>query len=286
MGSRVVGLIKYARSEGLGVQLMVSGTGRKTMAAAGVLVAIAGGAVIARADDPSARAAQAEGGLSASPVLIERATQVGAANTMTIANRSNGALDVTVNARPWTQSSSGLVSPKRSATLAGVEVSEKAFTLAAGKSKDVTVTQKSAPAGGSLYGAVEIVGLPTDIAKRKGVVAGYRILGSLRFNSPTPVYSLKLGATKVAGTGSKKTLTLAVRNAGNTITPVTGSVRLKGPTGTKNLSVKATRILPGKSIALGLASGNSLGAGSYTATVTLTQAKQKTTITKKITVRR
>jgi hypothetical protein len=265
---------------------MVSRTGRKTIAAAGVLAAIAGGTVIARADDPGARAAQAEGGLSASPVLIERATQVGGANTITIANRSKGTLNVTVNARPWTQSSSGLVSPKRSATLAGVEVSEKAFTLASGKTKDVAVTQKSAPAGGYLYGAVEIVGLPSDIAKRKGVVAGYRILGSLRFNSPTPVYSLKLGAAKVAGTGTKKTLTLAVRNAGNTITPVTGSVRLKGPTGTKNLSVKATRILPGKNIALGLASGNSLAAGSYTATVTLTQAKQKTTITKKITVRR
>jgi hypothetical protein len=279
-------MIKYARSEGLGVQLMVSRTGRRTIAAAGVLAAIAGGAVIARADDPGARAAQAEGGLSASPVLIERTTQVGAVNTMTIANKSKAALDIAVNARPWTQSTSGLVSPKRSATLAGVEVSEKAFTLAPGKSKDVTVTQKSAPAGGYLYGAVEIVGLPTDVAKRKGVVSGYRILGTLRYNSPTPTYSLKLGAAKVAGKGKTKTLTLAVRNAGNTIAPVTGTVRLKGPTGTKNLSVKATRILPGKSIALGLASGNSLGAGRYTATVALTQAKQKFSITKKITVRR
>jgi hypothetical protein len=265
---------------------MVSGTGRKTIAAAGVLAAIAGGTVIARADDPSGRAAQAEGGLSASPVLIERATQVGGANTITIANRSKGTLDVTVNARPWTQSAGGLVSPKRSATLAGVEVSEKAFALAPGKSKDVTVTQKSAPAGGSLYGAVEIVGLPNDLAKRKGVVAGYRILSSLRFNPATAVYRLKLGSPKLAGKGAKKTLTLAVRNTGNTIAPVTGAVRLKGPTGTRNLSVKGTRVLPGKSITLGLASGRSLAAGKYTATVTLTQAKQKTTITKKITVRR
>jgi hypothetical protein len=265
---------------------MVSGTGRKTIAAAGVFAAIAGGTVIARADDPSARLAQAEGGLAASPVLFERTTQVGAVNTMTIANNSKAALDVTVNPRPWTQSSSGAVSPKRSAKLAGVEVTENEFTLAPGAKKDVTVTLKSAPAGGYLYGAVEIVGLPTDIAKRKGVVAGYRILGSLRYNSPTPTYSLKLGAAKVAGKGSDKTLTLAVRNAGNTLAPVTGSVRLKGPTGTKNASVKATRILPGKSVALGLLSGNSLRAGSYTASVTLTQAKKKTTITKKITVRR
>jgi hypothetical protein len=265
---------------------MVSGTGRKTIAAAGVLITIAGGAVIARADDQSARTAQAEGGLSASPVMIERASQVGVVNTMTIGNKSKSPLTVTVDARPWKQSSSGVVSPKRNAKLGGVTVSDTEFTLAPGKSQDVQVTQSAAPSAGYLYGAVEIIGLPTDIAKRKGVVAGYRILGSLRFNSPTPTYSLKLGAAKVSGKGADKTLTLAVRNAGNTIAPVTGTVRLKGPTGTKNASVKATRILPGKSIALALLSGNKLSAGSYTASVTLTQGKQKFPITKKITVRR
>jgi hypothetical protein len=265
---------------------MVSGTGRRTIAVAGVLAAIAGGAVIARADDPSARTAQATGGLSASPVMIERNTEVGAVNTMKIANKSAKALAVTVNARPWTQSSSGIVSPKRSSALGGVEVSEKEFTLAPGTEKEVTVTLKSAPSAGYLYGAVEIVGLPTDLDKRKGVVAGYRILGSLRYNSTAPVYSLKLGAAKIAGKGADKTLTLAVRTAGNTIAPITGTVRLKGPTGTKNASVKGIRILPGKMVALGLLSGSSLSAGSYTATVTLTQNKQKTTITKKITVRR
>jgi hypothetical protein len=265
---------------------MVSGTGRRTIAVAGVLAAITSGAVIARADDPSARAAQATGGLTASPVMIDRNTEVGAVNTMTIGNKSAKALAVTVNARPWTQSSSGVVSPKRSSALGGVEVSEKEFTLAPGKTKDVTVTLKSAPATGYAYGAVEIVGLPTDLDTRKGVVAGYRLLGSLRYNSTAPVYSLKLGAAKVAGKGAGKTLTLAVRNAGNTIAPVTGTVRLKGPTGTKNASVKGTRILPGKSVSLGLLSGSSLSAGRYTATVTLTQNKIKTSIVKKITVRR
>jgi hypothetical protein len=265
---------------------MVSGTGRRALAAAGVLAAIAGGAVIARADDPSARSAQAEGGLSASPVTIEQTTQVGAVHTIKLGNKSKSPLTVTVNARPWTQSASGVVSPKRAGTLGGVAISETEFTLAPATSKDVTVTLSSEPAGGYLYGAVEIVGLPTDIAKRKGVVAGYRILGSLRFNSRTPAYSLKLGSAKLSGKGAKKTLTLAVRNAGNTIAPVAGDVRLKGPTGTRNASVKATRILPGKSVALGLLSGSSLAAGSYTATVTLTQAKRKSTITKKITVRR
>jgi hypothetical protein len=265
---------------------MVSGTGRKTIAVAGVLAAVAAGAVIARADQPSARTAQLTGGLSLSPVLIERAAEAGAVNSMTVANNSKSTLTVTVNARPWTQSSSGLVSPKRKSSLAGVEVSEKEFTLAPGKSKDVVVTLKSAPSAGYLYGAVDVIGLPTNLTKRKGVVAGYRLLGTLRYNSAAPTYGLKLGSAKVSGKGSAKMLTLRVKNTGNTIAPVTGSVRLKGSTGTKNASVKATRILPRKTISLPLVSAKGLRAGKYTATVKLTQAKEKTTITKKIRVRR
>ena len=57
-------------------------------------------------------------------------------------------------------------------------------------------------------------------------------------------------------------------------------MKLKGALGTKNGALKSTRILPGKSVAVGLASLSSLRAGSYTATVTLIQNKQKTTLTK------
>ena len=96
-----------------------------------------------------------------------------------------------------------------------MEVSEKQFTLAPGKTKDVTVTLKSAPAAGSLYGALEIIGLPTDLesarASSPGTGSSVRCATTRR-----PRYSLKLGAAKVAGTGAGKTLTLAVSNAGNT----------------------------------------------------------------------
>ena len=131
---------------------------------------------------------------------------------------------MTVNARPWTQSASGVVAPNRRGTLGGVAVSERRFTLAPGATKDVTVTLSSVPSAGYLYGALEIVGLPTDIAKRKGVVAGYRLVDSLRYNAATATYGLKAGAAKIAGKGTKKTLTLSVRNTGNTIAPVTGTV--------------------------------------------------------------
>ena len=48
-------------------------------------------------------------------------------------------------------------------------------------------------------------------------------------------------------------------------------MRLKGPLGTRQGSIKATRLLPGKTIALGVLSAKGLQAGTYTATVTLKQ---------------
>ena len=115
--------------------------------------------------------------------------------------------------------------------------------------------RRALPSAGYLYGAVEVVGLPTDIDKRKGVVAGYRILGSLRYNSATADLQPQGGAAKVSGTGSKKTLTLAVRNAGNTIAPVTGTrAASRARPGPRTRRSRRTRILPGKSVALGLAS--------------------------------
>jgi hypothetical protein len=202
-----------------------------------------------------------------------------------VANHSDEALAITVKARPWTQSASGAVSPNRRSTLGGVTVSEGAFTLQPGAEKDLTVALAAVPSAGYLYGALEIVGVPTGAAKAKGIVTGYRLVDALRYNAATPAYGFKAGAAKVSGKGKAKALTLSVRNTGNSIAPVSGTVKIKGALGTKNGTVKATRILPGKSVALALASLRSLRAGSYTATVTLIQNKQKTTLTKKIRVR-
>ena len=231
------------------MQLKVSGTGRRVVAAAGVLAVAAAGAVIARADEQSARSAQTSGGLAVSPAH-DRARQpaAGAANVVTVANNSREALTVSVKARPWTQSSSGLASPNRRRSLSGVTVSDDSFTLAAGAKRDVTVTLGGAPAGGSLYGALEVVGLPRTAATRKGVVTGYRLIGALRYNPATPTYALTGAAAKV----SKGTIVLPVRSTGNTAEPVTGTVRVRGPLGTRQGSIKATRILPGKRVSLPL----------------------------------
>lgn len=263
---------------------MGSGTGLKTVAAAGTLAAIAAGGVIAQADDPSGRAAQAEGGLAISTldggdrtVMIDRPVQAGAVERLKIANNSRTELDVTVAARPWTQSASGVVSPNRRRSLGGVTVSERTFSLAPGASREVAVTLTSSPS--YLYGALEVIGVPSDYKKRKGVVAGYRIISSLRYNPASPTHLLKPGAIKMRG----KDLTLRVRNSGNTIASVSGRVRLRGSLGTENGSIKTTRILPGKTVALPLASKPRKG--SYTATVTLTHNKEKTTVTKRVRVR-
>ncbi len=79
---------------------------------------------------------------------------------------------------------------------------------------------------------------------------------------------------------------LPVRSTGNTNDAVSGTVRVKGPLGTRQGSVRATRILPGKQVNLALVSSKGLPAGSYTATVTLKQGTLRTTITKKLRVKR
>jgi len=232
-----------------------------------------------------AAAAQADGGLAVSSGTIDAAAKAGAYGPVKVSNRSATALTVTVAPRQWTQAANGKVSPNRRGGLAGVSVSAPSFTLAPGEERDLTVNVASIPAAGSLYGALEVVGLPSDLTQSHGVVAGYRLVSSLRYTAATATYGLKAGAAKVSGTGAKRTLTLSVRNTGNTIAPVTGTVKLKGALGTNNGALKSTRILPGKTVAVSLASLSSVRAGNYAATVTLIQNKQKTKVTRNVRVR-
>jgi len=248
----------------------------------GVIVgaaAVAAGAVIAQADGTKAGAAALTGGLAIENGLIERPAAAGAFNVVKISNRSQDALTVAVTPRPWVQSSSGVVSPNRRSTLRDVGVSEGAFTLASGASKEIKVTLNT---GTAQYGALEVVGLPTDVAKRKGLVTGYRLVSALRYLPAAKTYALKVGSAKIKA----NLLTLSVKSSGNTATPVSGTVRLKGPLGTRQGSVKTTGLLPGKTIALGLISTRNLPAGSYTATVSLKQGTFKANVTKKIKIKR
>src|SRR4051812_48628569 len=140
--------------------------------AAGVLAAGAAGVVIAHASSP--HAAKAEGGLALTHTTIARQAVAGSTDFVKVTNNSDKALAVTVKARPWLQSSSARVVPNRRKTLSQVGLDDGSFTLPPGSSKDVMVTLKSVPTGGFLFGALEIIGMPTG--KSKGLITAYRLV--------------------------------------------------------------------------------------------------------------
>jgi hypothetical protein len=260
----------------------MSMVGRRAFAGVVVVAAVAGGTVIARADDAKPRAAASEGGLSVGPILVEKTAAAGAIDPpLTIANNSSKRVDVTVAARPWVQSTSGAVSLDRRKTLSGIELSETSFSLAAHAKKQVTVTVRTSA---SMYGGIEVIGLPAGASDQDGVVLGYRLVSSLRLDPETPVLSLVAGNPKVTGKGSDRAVVLPLKNAGNTVQPVSGSVRLKSALGTRQRDLDALRILPGKRVNVLLSSTSALKPGSYTATVRLTQGGKTTTLTKKVRV--
>jgi hypothetical protein len=254
---------------------------KRLMALGAVLAALgAGGTALGQKAVAGGAAAQTQGGLSVMPAIIEHSAQAGALSTLTVANRSAAPLAVTVTPRPWTQSASGKVSPNRRGTLPGVSVSQSTFTLAPGAEQQVTATLSSVPAAGYLYGALEVVGVPTDAATRKGVVLGYRLVGSLRIVPKAAKFGMTAGTPKAV----KGTAVIPVKNTGNTLDPVSGTVTVKGARGTKNLAIAALRILPGKSV--NVPAGSKLAAGSYTAKVTLSQrGKKALSVTKKFKVK-
>jgi len=255
---------------------------KRYVALGAVLTALgaAGTAAVQGAAAGGSAAQAKDGGLSVMPALIEHSAQPGELATLTVANRSAAPLDVTVTPRPWVQAVTGKVSPNRRSTLPGVTVSQSKFTLQPGAETKVTATLSSAPSAGYLYGAMEVIGLPTDAATRKGVVLGYRLVGSLRVLPAAKKYSVTAGNVKASG----GTAVIPVKNAGNTVDPVSGSVKVKGAQGTKNLTVAAVKILPGKTV--NLPAGTKLAKGSYTATVALKQhGKKALSLTKKFKVK-
>ena len=205
---------------------------------------VAAGAVIAQADGTKAGAAAQTGGLAVENGLVERVAAAGAENMVKVSNRSKEALAITVTRAAVDAVLLRRREPEPPLELRGRRQRERVHARV-GESKEVKVTLTTGTA--SVYGALEIVGLPADIAKRKGVVTGYRIVSALRYKPAHATYALKVGAAKIkAGM-----VTLSVKSTGNTAEPVTGTVRLKGPLGTRQGSVKSTRLLPGKTIALG-----------------------------------
>lgn len=234
-------------------------------------------------------AARAAGGLSISPAIVEHVAQPGTVGSVIVKNTTSTPLSITVAERPWRQARSGAVAPDRRHTLASqVRVSAGAFALAPGTSRTITLTLLRAPAAGSLYGATEIIGTPPPPKKRGGIVAAFRLVGSLRLN-PAPArrkLSLQLASARLTGKGSARAIAVALRNRGNTVDPVSGTARVSGARGTRTVSIAAKRIVPGATVDLPLGAIRGLPHGSYRIRIALRQAgKAVLTSTRRLRIR-
>jgi hypothetical protein len=244
--------------------------------------AVAFGLVATIAAGLGPTAVAAGGALSITPATIEHLATPGPLGTILVTNTTSGAMKITIHARPWIQSRSGAVSPNRRATMGGVRVSRPAFVLAAGGRASVAISLIHDPPGGSAFGVVDVIGIPTAEAKATGVVLAYRLLSPLRLESPSNAQTVRLavGAERVRTDAA----VVAVRNAGDTIDTITGDASIRSAAGTQRTAITAVRILPGSTVDVPLVHLSRLRRGTYTTTLSLRQAG-RTVVTVKRTLR-
>jgi hypothetical protein len=260
----------------------MSVTARRAGAVAGAL-ALAGGGVALLTHATPAGSKAAAGGLSISPTLIESAPKPGAGGTVIVANHSAHTLAITVAARPWRQSHTGATVPNRRSVLPGVTLDATSFSLAPKAQRTVTV---GLPSAGELYGALEVIGLPPNAAGQKGIVTGYRLIGSLRLDPAVPVLKLSAGRITTTGRGSARELVLPVTNRGNTVQGISGDVDLKGPLGTRSTHIATVRILPGKTVDVALGRTRGLVAGLYKGKIELDQGTLTVKVDRNVRIKR
>jgi hypothetical protein len=225
----------------------------------------------------------AGGTLSISPAIIEHVATPGPVGTVTITNTTSTAMRIAVDPRPWIQSRSGAVSPDRRRTLSGVRLSASSFVLGAGGRASVVVTLLHEPSGGSAYGSVEVIGIPVAQTKGTGAILGYRLISTLRLDSPSSARRIRLVVGKAAERDGAATV--AIRNAGNTIDAISGRVTIRGGTGVKRASIAAVRVLPGDTVGVRIGRVAGLPRGAYTVTIELRQAASTVVVRRKLHVR-
>lgn|GEM_PF-1490207 len=233
-------------------------------------LAVAGaatGSVIARADDsaPVAQAAQ-QGGVSITPASVERTARRGAVGTITVKNTTKDTMRVTINVRPWIQNrSNGTVTLNTRASLAPyVRASPQTFNLPPGQRK-VTFRMRRMTASGSLYAGFQVFAKQVRPKKRNGIIPQWDLRGKMRLNPKKKRPNLRIGATDVVGRGNARQLILAVRNTGNTLDPVGGTVSITGPT-KRNATIPQVSIVPGQVVYLKGGAVRGMKRGNYTAT--------------------
>jgi hypothetical protein len=234
--------------------------------------ALAATCLLAVALAPAEASAQ-RGGLSVTPGILEAAARPGGVGVVEVQNTTAKAMRVGLAVRPWLQARSGSVAANRRKVLGKVRPNRAGFWLAPGASRSIGLRLASAPKGGSLYGAVEVTGAPKR-GKGKGIRVAYRLVTSLRLYPPPSVRRFKArpGSLYVKGSARRGALVLAVKNAGNTIDPIGGRVRITGRGRTLSGIIAPKTILPGATVNLRLARlRGSLPKGRYRLGVRLTQ---------------
>src|SRR6185436_4873626 len=164
----------------------------------------------------SAATANAQsGGLSVTPAALEHTAKRGTVGSLTLNNTTKETLKVTVVVRPWRQELFGNVVIDPRTTLSKyVRATTSSFTLGAGARRPVSFRMLRGTGSGSLYGAVDITGKPTNTKGRKGIIPNYRLISKIRLNAAKSKqqYSLKTGGAQVRS----GVVVLPVRNMGNT----------------------------------------------------------------------
>ena len=219
----------------------------------------------------------AKGGLSVNPGILEHVAAPGSLGPLTVSNTTTHPMRVRLAMRPWRQARNGSVTPNPRKTLGKLRPDRKSFWLAPGASRPLALSLASRPKGRSLYGAVEVTGAP-KYGGAKGIKVAYRLVTSLRLFPPEAARRYRARPRHLFEHGSARhgALFLAVKNAGNTIDPIEGRVRISGNNHTLSGIVEAKTILPGATVNLRLARlRGTLPKGRYRVGVRLTQAGHK-----------
>jgi hypothetical protein len=254
---------------------------RSRLAAGALSVAVVGsatGGVIAQADNsaPRAQAAQ-QGGVEITPAMVERTAKKGAVGSFTVKNSTKDTLRVTVTVRPWTQNrTTAAVQANLRASLSPyVRASPQTFDLRPG-TRSIKLNMRRMTSSGSLYGGIQVFAKQKKKKARNGIIPQYNVIGRLRLNPVRKRPNLRVGATDVVGRGNNRSLILAVRNTGNTLDPVGGTVKITGPTG-RNATIPQVGVVPGQVVYLKGGALRGMKAGNYTATWSITQGTKRYT---------
>jgi len=222
----------------------------------------------------TAVALAAQGGLSVNPGILEHAARPGSVGALDISNTTSRPMKVSLAVRPWRQARNGSVAPNRRRVLGKLRPNRKNFWLRPGATKALGLRLARRPKRRSLYGAVEVTGAPR-YKGGKGVKVAYRLVTSLRLYPPKRARRYRARPRRLFEHGTVKhgALFLAVKNAGNTIDPIGGRVRISGHNRTLSGIVTPQTILPGATVNLRLTRlRGTLSRGRYRVGVRLTQA--------------